>query len=248
MRRREIRRQVSEFIESPNYATRLAEKNLKRLGNDEPELVRRVRKCTQTRPCGQLICTACTRLFRLDYSAEVISIALSSREACDVVSIDIRRVGSSDLSVVDIRKEKDALRKRLLRSGITKALGGLEVSYDGADDAWKLHIHLLVIGASASSLRMLAETSRRSGMPRAFMRQDLGDPVRQLTYLLKFATGYRPSFGTSNRKPSMRPLPRPTLRVLSRWWADHRCEDFTFLLGFRRREKRIERSDACIAR
>ena len=109
-------------------------------------------------------------------------------------------------------------------------VGGIEAEWNSAQSRWRLHAHLVVIGATAALINNL-RPAFLSSEERALKVQALRDPDRQLSYLVKFVTYFRPRRQTGPSRAV--PPPRARFLELAAWRGRYRPRDFLFLFGAR---------------
>jgi hypothetical protein len=98
------------------------------------------------------------------------------------------------------------------------------------EDRWTVHAHIAVVGAQPTSIGNLRNFYKGAEVKRPLVVQKLNDPVKQLSYLLKFHSYHRPTKGGQAY-----PLKPEDALELIQWQSQHCFEDFLFLKGLRRR-------------
>jgi hypothetical protein len=231
------RREVAEHIESPEAAARYCDLNVRALvksARHQP-LAAAIAKCAREKPCGKILCACCGRRYRLWLASEILA-HISAALPAFLVSVSIEVVPGRALPGVDVDVLHERVRKRLIRAGVLAAIGGTEASY-GPKDRWTVHLHLVVFGKR----RHLEQRLRGafSNLKRAFRAQNLRNPIKQITYIQKFATYHRPGCSKFGGRGRAYPLKRQQILQLAKWTEHRRFEDFLFLLGIRRRGSRF---------
>jgi hypothetical protein len=240
-------RSTTTFAGRPQLET-LAEaegRNQKRvdaLVDRAPEIAATLEACDPAARCCLVTCAVCSRHYRFCLIRELLGIARSYGDQHEFATLYLETFPAGKLAAADIKRQHDRLRKRLERKGFAGSLliGGTEVSWDSADRSWILHVHLLAIRVPPDAWTLL-RTSLRGTEPKIPLKvQRLSNPKRQISYLTKFHTYFRPrSRNGAARSPAV-PLPPDRLAELAEWWSGYTFEDFTFLFGARRRGGRID--------
>jgi hypothetical protein len=210
-------------------------RDLRRGGKNR--LATRLENCSDDEKCGVPVCAHCACEYRLTLIPKVLALVRGSD--CTVVTLLLHQAVGAELPDVDIGTLHRRLRKRMARAGIEAAIGGTEASYDAGSDSWIVHVHLLVLGDSEVPLKRLKEMSEGDGFDRPMVRQAFRDPVRQASYLQKFATFHRPGAPGRGGKGRAYPLKPAQLALLATWMSRYNFGDFLFLFAFRRRGTRI---------
>jgi hypothetical protein len=193
--------------------------------------------------CACPLCPLCARQYRRWLTGQHIRIASTAALKPKVLTVYLGAYDVGCLSKIDITKSHDALRKRLQRSGLSRAVlvGGTEVNFKASRSQWILHVHLLAIGVTNRTRRQL-ERKFSGDIPQPVKLQALSNSPKQLSYLQKFSTFHRPGKQRSQRRPRPYPLPVARLRELAMWISCQRFEDFLFLYGARRHGAVIRRT------
>jgi hypothetical protein len=206
-----------------------------------PEIAAALEGCDSDAFCCLVICAVCSRRYRFRLIRQLLAIAKSFDGQHEIATVHLATFPAGMLADADIKLALDRLRKRLERSGFDRSLlvGGTEVNWDSADRSWILHAHLLAIGVPPLAWVKLRNALRGSGTKFPVKVQLLRNPERQISYLTKFNTYFRPqSRGGAARAPAV-PLPPDRLAELAAWWSGYTHDDFTFLFGARRRGGQI---------
>jgi len=236
----ELRSPVEESIETVEDAERYREKNLTTLRKCEGEeaLVHDIEQCTEARPCRRVLCPLCARRYRIWFAEKTLRWLHRSkhhRRPAKTLVVRLEQASNRDLPMVSIGRLQDQLRKRLLRAGISRVIGGTEVSYNAKDNKWTAHFHLLIFGASDAALKNFARKCKTDAIPRAVDEpKELKHPVQQITYLQKFSTYYRVGGFDDRGKGRAIPMKRDQMAALAKWTGTHPFEHFLILVGFRR--------------
>jgi hypothetical protein len=241
-----LRSSIEASIETVEDAERYREKNLTTLRKCEGEelLVHDIEQCSETRSCRRVLCPLCARLYRIWFAKKTLRWHHRSKHhhrPAKTLVVRMKQASNRDLPMVSIGRLQDQLRKRLLRAGISRVIGGTEVSYNAKDNNWTAHFHLLIFGASDAALRNFARMCKKDGIPRAVDKpKELKNPVEQITYLQKFSTYYRIGGFDDRGKGRAIPMKRDQLAALAKWTGTHPFEHFLILVGFRRNADGIQ--------
>jgi len=205
----DLRDSIEEFIETIKDAEWYREKNMRTLRKCEGEdlLVHDIEQCSETRPCRRVLCPLCARLYRLWFSENTIRLHHRSKHfprPTKTLVVRLEQASAADLPTVSVKRLHELLRKRLLRAGISRVIGGTEASYNPQDEKWTVHCHLLIFGASDAAFKKFAQMCKNDGIPRALDKpKELKDPLEQITYLQKFLTCYRTEPPRVCRRPQL---------------------------------------------
>jgi len=182
-------------------------------------------------------CPDCDRLRRGNVFSETMRInQLRRSDPHEFVTIFLASIPAGSLGSVKIDDAHAQIRKRLERCGFRGSvlIGGTEASWIVAERVWILHLHVLAIGVDPSAWVRLRATMGNTGRAIPLKRDPLRDVVRQLSYLQKWMTLYRPGKRLGKTRSRACLLEAPQVAEICRWWANHRFEDFTFLYGVKR--------------
>ena len=69
--------------------------------------------------------------------------------------------------------------------------------------------------------------------------QRLRNPERQISYIIKFHTYFRPKSRSGGARSPAVPLPPDRLAELAKWWSGYQFDDFIFLFGAKRHGDQI---------
>ena len=209
------------------------EKRLKKGGKVERRHARELRRCRQriSEPCDRASCRVCARKFRRKVLMQLVQLADADAV---VVTLFLNDYAPGDLGNADVDQMRDGLRTRCDRAGLRRALiaGGIEAEWKSAESTWRLHAHLAVIGATATGIDDLRPTfspPKQKGVK----VQPLRHVQRQVSYLLKFVTYFRPGRQTGPSRSRAVPLPKSRFLELAAWRGRYRPRDFFFLYGAR---------------
>ncbi len=216
------------------------QKRVDALVDREPEIAATLEACDPDDRCSLVICAVCSRLYRFRLIRELLAIAKKYGGEHKFATIYLDLFPAGKLVEADIKRAHERLRKRLQRTGFAGSLliGATEVSWDSADRSWIVHVHLLAIRVPPDAWKRLRQALRGSGPKIPLKVQPLRNPQRQVSYMIKFHTYFRPR-SRNGEVLSPVPLPPDRLAELANWWSGYTFEDFTFLFGARRRGGRI---------
>ena len=212
-----------------------------RLSQGFGDIAKFLADCRRRRyPCCRSICPICARHFRRWFAANGMALAGKINNPV-TLTLFCDTVPEGQLHRVDIAKLHDRVRQRFRRAGLGDivALGGTEVVYRADQRDWLVHLHLVVGDVESSAEERLRAAWSKSGIQAPIRISPLVGPARQIGYLLKFSTFHRPGAQSSARRARAYPLPQPRFEELARWYSDYEFSDFVFLLGARRRGRRI---------
>jgi hypothetical protein len=184
--------------------------------------------------CSKPFCPLCARRYRRWLFWQITRLLAQPNTPTTIVTTYFEERDLGDLCHVHVGRLKDQLRNQMNRSGLETviAVGGIEAAHK--QGRWLLHGHVAISGADQRDLKNLRELYKAKGVERAFLAQKLKDPVRQLSYLLKFHSFSRPT--KSGRAYPLKPA---AACELARWQNDHEFGDFLFLKGLRRQGEHL---------
>jgi hypothetical protein len=189
--------------------------------------------------CGQIVCAGCSSDFRHNTQRQFLTVADAHFDELDFATVYLDSFEAGQLTHYDLKRGKEAFRKRLTRAGFKGAtiVGGIEVAWKPAIRLWVPHTHLLAADTNPSAWAALAAAyGDRKG---SVVVQPFKDPERQTSYLLKFATYCRINAKRRNGRGLAVPLPPDRLTELVAWWSNYNFDDFVFLYGAKRRGAKI---------
>lgn len=194
-----------------------------------------IAECTATEPCNKCYCSLC--IGRLQHAIVPQAAAHFSSvddPDCRFITVYLARFPEGRLSDCHPKPQSQRLRMMLARSGLEAAtvLGSLEIGYIAADKEYLLHAHLAVSGVSSTARKKLRDKLKKSKVLRAKDDRKLRDPLRQISYALKFPLYHRPGRSGANKARAY-PLPKAPLLELLQWFDRQSPEDLLFLLGLR---------------
>jgi hypothetical protein len=181
----------------------------------------------------------CAREFRRWLVSELLR--LTEGRHVKILTVLLAAAGQADTHAFNLSRFGHMLRKRLATAGLADipVIGGYEIVYRAKDKQWVLHINLVVIGGKAGAINKFKDSFSASELDRPVMIQPLVDPVKQLSYVLKFSTFHRPnSRKGAIRQPAV-PLNRREHCQLVGWMAQQQFQDFLLLFNARRRGSTI---------
>lgn len=202
-------------------------------GHDSAEFLNDCREGHYT--CGKPFCPLCARQFRRWLFGQTSQIFSHEDKPHRVLNLHFGAWKAGDLGSANPDRIRDRLRKQSNRAGLGEvvAVGGIEAALK--DGHWLVHGHVAVAGAGKDKRDRLRAYFDGAGSKRPFVDQEMRDPAKQLSYVLKFHSYQRPAKGGQAY-----PLKRNAALELVRWQNGRSFEDFLFLKGLRRRGVRIE--------
>jgi hypothetical protein len=218
--------------------------NLRRvdaLADRAPEIAAALEGCNPDAFCCFVICAVCSRRCRFRIIRRLLAIAKSRPGQHQIATIYLETFPAGTLDTADVKRAHNRLRKRLERYGFGRSvlIGGTEVRWDSAAKSWTLHVHVLAIGVPPAAWKSLRRALRGTGPKFPVKVQILHNPERQLSYLTKFHTYFRPKSRNGATPSPAVPLPPDRLAELAEWWSGYAFEDLIFLFGAKRRGGRI---------
>jgi len=240
-----VRSSVEAFVETVEDANRYRKKNLSALRKCEgaEDLVDDISRCSDARPCKQILCPLCARLYRIWFAENTLRWFYRAEKrylSAKILVVRLQQASDRDLPQISIAGLHARLRKRLRRAGIFRVIGCTEASYNAPDGMWTLHFHLLLFDADPAAIAAFASKCAKDGIKRAVSEpQEVDDPIEQITYLQKFSTFYRAGAFDSRGKGRAYPMQPAQMAALASWTDPYEFEDFLFLAGFRRYADRI---------
>lgn len=219
-------------------------RNLRRidaLADRAPDIAAALQACDRKARCGLVICAVCSRNFRFRRIRELLGIAKSCPGQHEDATIFLGAFPVGTLATADVKRARDRLRKYLKRNGFkgSHLFGWIEANWDSATRTWILHVHLLAIRVPPAAWKRLRRALRRVGPKYPVKVRRLRNPERQVSYLIKFHTYFRPKSPAGGTRSPAVPLPPDRLAELAAWWAKYSFDDSTFLFGANRRGGRI---------
>jgi hypothetical protein len=217
------------------------QKRVDALTDRAPEIAVALEACDPAAPCCLVICAICSRRYRFRLIRRLLAIAKSYPGQHEEATIYLATYPAGTLTAAGVNRERDRLRKRLERNGFGDSIliGGIEVNWDSATRSWILHVHVLAIGVAPAAWKRLKKALRDAGPKFPVKVQRLRNPERQISYMIKYHTYFRPRSRTGEVRSPAVPLPPERLSELANWCSGYTFEDFTFLFGARRRGGQI---------
>ena len=206
-----------------------------------PEIAAALEACNSDAYCCLVICAICSRRYRFRFIRRLLAIAKSCPGQHEVATIFLEAFPVGTLATADVKRAHNRLRKLLERNGFkgSHLIGSTEVNWDSANKVWELHVHLLAIGVPSAAWKSLRKALRDVGPKFPVKVQRLRNPERQISYLIKFHTYFRPKPLSGGAQSSKAPLPRARLVELAMWWSGYQFDDFIFLFGAKRHGDQI---------
>jgi hypothetical protein len=205
-----------------------------------PKIAQVIDSCSKHDRCKLPICAVCALEYRRPVVEQIVSLAQSYKGLHQTVTINLDTIEPGELANADLKKMREALKKRVDRAGFKDAMliGCIEAGWKASKKHWVLHAHLLAVGADEDMWERLRQASRHN--PKAVVVKPLNDRdlEKQISYIVKFVTYHRPGErGASNARAY--PLPPDRLVEWASWIERSKFKDFLFLYGVRRRGEAI---------
>jgi hypothetical protein len=192
---------------------------------------------TLAQRCDQPYCSLCARLFRVWFIGELLRIIDNIGSApVYILTILLEEASYDEIHRLDVKAYDAELRKRLSRNGLGEAvvIGGYENIYRASPKTFVLHINLVIIGGAIKAIEQFGATFLDSDIEKPVLKEELEDPLKQLSYILKFTTYHRPFKQCGSKKGPAVPLnPREHCALVS-WMAQWKFQEFMFLFNARR--------------
>jgi hypothetical protein len=168
--------------------------------------------------------------------AELLRVTQKELRPVNIVTVLLEAADRSNIDDLDPASFRHLLRKRLERTGLAEAvvIGGFEIVYRAREQKWILHINLVVIGGSRKTREKFMASFDSSDIYRPVFPAPLENPLKQLSYVLKFGTYHRPHQQRGSAKSKATPLNKPEHRALVSWMSRREFKDFLFLFNARR--------------
>ncbi len=192
--------------------------------------------------CEKTYCPKCARTYRRFLIGELLRLKSGFDGKVRILVVLLEKSPKRGILNLDLTPYHHSLRKRLIRAGLidTPVIGGFEMIYRAREREWVLHVNLVIFGGSKTAIRAFASRVRGA---RAVRRDDLKNPVEQLSYILKFTTYHRPHEQHDARKARAVPLNPTEHFELVQWMAQYEFSDHLFLFNARRLGASIELSN-----
>jgi hypothetical protein len=191
--------------------------------------------------CERTYCPKCARVFRRHAIGQLLRLNSDAREAVHFLVVLLERSRRGDILNLMIEPYRHSLRKRLERAGLADVavIGGFEMVYRAKAKEWVLHVNLVFFGGGRVAIDHF-----KNGFPDAnSVREDgINDPVKQLSYVLKFTTYHRPHEQRGVKKSRAKSLNRAEHFELVEWMSQYDFVDHLFMCNARRRGTSIELS------
>jgi hypothetical protein len=186
--------------------------------------------------CGKPYCSPCSRAFRRWFIGELLRLVQSAPGPVYILTVLLEKAERDEIDALDPDDYRSILRQRLVRAGLGSAvvIGGFENVYRARQKKWVLHINLVVIGGQSTAIDKFQKSFDKSEIERASMKVALNNPVKQLSYVLKFTTYHRPYQRRGSSKGEAKPLNAPEHLALVQWMSKKTFKSFMFLSNARR--------------
>jgi hypothetical protein len=229
-------------IETEFEAEDRKEERANALWSRVPKVARALARCDgDTRACQLPICAVCSRQYRIEVYPQLQGIAASYEGPHQIATIFLSRFPAGQLVQAELKRAHDVLRQRFNRAGLSGStlVGGTEAAWRVKEGKWLLHVHLLAIGVPETAWGRLDQAWANSGTKDPIKTDELHDPAKQLSYLVKFHTYHKPGQSRANRRADAYPLPVERLGELAAWSSQYQLQDFLFAYGRNKRGRKI---------
>jgi hypothetical protein len=208
------------------------------LSTHQQDLSNHLNECrTLDQLCDQPYCSLCARIFRVWFIGELLRIIDNIGSApVYILTILLEEASYDEIHRLDVKAYDAELRKRLSRNDLGDAavIGGYEIIYRARSKTWVLHTNLLIIGGAIKAIKQFKATFSNSDIEEPVLIEELEDPLKQLSYVLKFTTYHRPFKQCGSKKGPAVPLNPREHCALVAWMAQWKFQDFMFLFNARR--------------
>jgi hypothetical protein len=185
--------------------------------------------------CNRPFCPICARQFRRWFVGELLR-ATKGQIDVHIYTVLLKEAATDKINELDPATFRAFIRKRLQRSGLGKVpvIGGFEIAYKAAQQAWVLHAHLVMIGGEKKARKKFKKTFQGDDFDRPLLQTALKDRAEQLSYVLKFTTYHRPHEQQGATRAPAKPLNAREHAALLKWMSQFAFEDFLLLINARR--------------
>ena len=234
------------FFEDYRESIRRCFALIDRLGDSLPEQTRRLDSCARANDfCLMPGCPICSRERRRYMCAEILRLYDDFALPCSIVTLYIDKVPAGWLNRLNVEDCRTWLRQKLRGAGLGSAVvvGGFELNLscdEGGRLSWLVHVHAIVFGAQDDAYANLRRRFEELGVTRAVDVREVRDPVRQISYLTKFFTYYRPLEMQAAWRSLPIPMPKKRLAEYIEWLSQWRFEQMTFCLNAQQRGSHIQ--------
>ena len=220
-----------------------SEHKLDLLAPQQDQLSNYLNECrTLAQRCDQPYCSLCARQFRIWFIGELLRIIGNIGSApVYILTILLEEASYDEIHRLDVKGYDAELRKRLSRNGLGEAvvIGGYENIYRASKKKYVLHTNLVIIDGTLEAIEKFEETFLDSDIEKPVLKEELEDPLKQLSYVLKFTTYHRPFKQCGSKKGPAVPLNTREHCALVAWMSQWKFQDFMFLFNARREGAKI---------
>jgi hypothetical protein len=120
-------------------------------------------ECAPTTPCGRLTCEGCTSPYRDRWIQRTLAVAKSYPGEHHMLSVILAHLSDGLIPTINIKRFRADLRADLRQVGVHGLLlrGGLDATWDAAQDRWLLHARALAIGIPPDAWRTIRAANIR---------------------------------------------------------------------------------------
>jgi hypothetical protein len=185
--------------------------------------------------CNKTFCPICGRIFRRWFIGELLR-ATKGQTEVHMYTVLLKEAEKTKIDELDPTPFRAFIRKRLQRSGLGKVpvIGGFEIAYKAAQQAWVLHANLVMTGGEEKARKKFKKAFRGDDFDRPLLQTALKDRAEQLSYVLKFTTYHRPYEQRGAARSAAKPLNAREHAALLKWMSQFEFEDFMLLINARR--------------
>jgi hypothetical protein len=185
--------------------------------------------------CNKPFCPICARQFRRWFIGELLR-ATKGQTEVHMYTVLLKEAEKTKIDELDPAPFRASIRKRLQRSGLGKVpvIGGFEIAYKAAQQAWVLHANLVMIGGEEKARKKFKKAFRGDDFDRPLLQTALKDRAEQLSYVLKFTTYHRPHEQQGAIRAPAKPLNPTEHAALLKWMSQFEFNDFMLLINARR--------------
>jgi hypothetical protein len=185
--------------------------------------------------CNKTFCPICGRIFRRWFIGELLRVT-NGRDQVHIYTVLLKEATTHKINELEPAPFRASIRKRLQRSGLGKVpvIGGFEIAYKAAQQAWVLHANLVMTGGEEKARKKFKKAFRGDDFDRPLLQTALKGRAEQLSYVLKFTTYHRPYEQRGAARSAAKPLNAREHAALLKWMSRFEFEDFLLLINARR--------------
>jgi hypothetical protein len=230
------RGQRFETLEDAQIESERSEKLLRSFSTGSKVIAEYLQECRAGYyECNKSFCPICARQFRRWFIGELLR-ATKDQPDVHMYTVLLKEAEKANIDELDLAPFRALIRKRLQRSGLGKVpvIGGFEIAYKAAQQAWVLHANLVMIGGEEKARKKFKKAFRGDDFDRPLLQTALKDRAEQLSYVLKFTTYHRPYEQQGATRSEAKPLNAREHAALLKWMSQFEFNDFMLLINARR--------------